>query len=59
MPYKNKKIRIFVNVFGYPLMAAMTGFGLFWLYRINHFNVWISLIVSLYITALTMSILKK
>ncbi len=56
---KTSWVITFNRIFSEPIIAAMAGFGIFWLYRINHWNVWFSIIVSLYAAALTSRILQK
>lgn len=41
-----------VNVFIFPLISAIMGFGLFWLYRLQGINVWISILVGMYVSAM-------
>jgi len=38
-----------------PMACAMTGFGMFWWYRLFQINIWISLIFALYSSALMSS----
>lgn len=60
MKKKYKKyLTTFNNLFSEPLIAAMTGFGIYFLYQINHWNTWASIIVSLYVSALVERILIK
>ena len=47
MKWKNYR-----NVFVEPMIAAMTGFGFYWLYFLAGINVWVSMIVGLYVAAL-------
>ncbi|MBW2986450.1 hypothetical protein KY333_03710 [Candidatus Woesearchaeota archaeon] len=47
-----KKFNIFFNeLWTYPAIGLFTGFGIFWFYRILKINVWVSLLVGLYVAA--------
>lgn len=57
---KKKKVgfvETFNTVFTKPMVAVMCGFGLFWLYRVFSWNVWICIIVGMYATSLITSML--
>ena len=47
------------KVFSMPIASAMTGFGFFFYYMIFNGNVWASMIIGLYISALMSFILTK
>jgi len=44
--------------FGFPMASAITGFGMFWFYRLFNWNIWASFIISLYVSALMSVILS-
>lgn len=46
------KIKTFNTVFSMPMAAAMTGFGFFWWFRIFHWNVFVSMVIALYVAAI-------
>lgn len=50
---KNGFIYGFNRLFSIPITYAMTGFGVFWLYRLGDINVFVSMVVGLYVTAIT------
>lgn len=52
-----KTIGMINRLFAYPMAAAMTGFGMFWFYRIFGFNIWVCIIVGLYTSALISRVL--
>jgi hypothetical protein len=53
------KLKTFNKLISRPLIASMTGFGMFWWYQLSNWNIWLSIIIALYSTSLTTLILFK
>ena len=53
------KIKKFNKIISEPLIASMTGFGFIWLYLLNDWNLWFSIVIGLFISALVSRILLK
>lgn len=59
---KNNKQKVMSRInslFCYPICSAMTGFGIFWYSRLLGYNVWFSMIVALYVSALISKAFSK
>ena len=53
-----KKLKYFNILISRPMMAAAMGFGVFWIYRLNEMDVFLSIFVALYLTALSNYVLN-
>jgi len=40
----------------FPIISTLAGFGTFWLYRAASINVWFSILIALYISAIVRSV---
>ncbi len=50
-------VKILTLVICEPLIATLTGFGIIWLYLLLDWNIWFSVFVGLFVSALTSRIL--
>jgi len=50
-------LKYFNLVFSYPAVSAMTGFGVFWYYRLSGSGVFVSMLVGLFVSALVSRVL--